>query len=229
MDKAEIDIRFTYHKPTPEQIPLYEEIREWGRSSALFINRITPESREQSLAITALEECISSANAAIARRTQLSGTDPRTLYPDVLLTELARASQGVATTKALKLLRDLVSASKKGLPMILNQEMVATLREAMGVTRPEDDIPSEIYEPAPAIAPDNSPHWVGNQVKRSCGHYEVCYVHAADSYESQEKRDEQWRTLIGQLAAASKQLCTTCHTQIQQRSDEAWPPENDHP
>lgn len=60
--------RFTYHAPKDGQAAKYGQIRDEGRSLATTIVELTPESREQSLALTALEEAIFWANAAIARR-----------------------------------------------------------------------------------------------------------------------------------------------------------------
>lgn len=59
--------RFTYHRPTDEQIPRYEAIRNFGGRFAMLITEKTPASREQSLAITKIEEAVMWANAAIAR------------------------------------------------------------------------------------------------------------------------------------------------------------------
>lgn len=58
---------FTYHPPTADQVPVYEEIRTRGREFALFLLDVTPPSRDQSLALTALEEAVFRANAAVAR------------------------------------------------------------------------------------------------------------------------------------------------------------------
>ena len=63
----EIEKRFTYHPPQPGQPALYEQIRYTAKELAITICSLTPESREQSLAITALEESVMWANAAIAR------------------------------------------------------------------------------------------------------------------------------------------------------------------
>lgn len=68
MDLKELDARFTYHKPFGTQPERYIRIREQGKQLARMIEEYTPESREQSLAITAVEEAIMWANAAIARR-----------------------------------------------------------------------------------------------------------------------------------------------------------------
>lgn len=58
---------FTYHPPFGDQPMRYEEIRNRAKEYALYLLRTTPPSREQSLAITHLEECVFYANAAIAR------------------------------------------------------------------------------------------------------------------------------------------------------------------
>jgi len=64
----ELEVRFTYHKPKDGQPEKYTEMREKAKSLAYLIVGSTPESREQSLTLTALEEAVMWANAAIARR-----------------------------------------------------------------------------------------------------------------------------------------------------------------
>ena len=59
--------RFTYHAPKEGQAMKYEDIRNKARLLAEFIDDTCPDSREKSLAITALEEAVMWANAAIAR------------------------------------------------------------------------------------------------------------------------------------------------------------------
>lgn len=90
----ELERRFTYHPPAAGQPQIYEMIREKARELASFIVWNTPESREQSLAITAIEEAVFWANAAIARNGQKAATDPNTLYPDVLTTDQAQKIDG---------------------------------------------------------------------------------------------------------------------------------------
>lgn len=68
IDAAEIEKRFTYVAPTGDQPGRYVVIREAAKTFANLIVTTTPASREQSLAITALEEAVMWANAAIARR-----------------------------------------------------------------------------------------------------------------------------------------------------------------
>jgi len=66
--KEELDNRFIYHAPKEGQANRYQGLRDMGKTLAKAIVDNTPESREQSLAITHLEEAIMWANAAIARR-----------------------------------------------------------------------------------------------------------------------------------------------------------------
>lgn len=96
MNEKEIANRFTYHAPKQSQIRRYEYIRDWAKWLALQICNMTPTSREQSLAITALEECVFWANAAIARNEPGEQPDPNTLYPDVLTTSHAEGSSSPA-------------------------------------------------------------------------------------------------------------------------------------
>lgn len=65
--QEDIDNRFTYHAPHPGQSEKYIQIRGLAKSLAYLIASLTPESREQSLAITHVEESVFWANAAIAR------------------------------------------------------------------------------------------------------------------------------------------------------------------
>lgn len=64
---ADLAKRFTYHAPKPTQPERYVALREKGKELATLIAQCCPESREQSLAITKLEEAIFWANAGIAR------------------------------------------------------------------------------------------------------------------------------------------------------------------
>lgn len=63
----DIEKRFTYHAPKPGQPERYGAIRDAAKAFAELINTKTPASREQSLALTKLEESVMWANAAIAR------------------------------------------------------------------------------------------------------------------------------------------------------------------
>ena len=62
-----IERDFTYQSPSGGLKQKYIDIRAKAKEFALLIAATTPESREQSLAITALEESVMWANAAIAR------------------------------------------------------------------------------------------------------------------------------------------------------------------
>ncbi len=66
-DRAELRKRFTYHPPFGDQVDRYQEIRDMGHALAMLLTDATPVSREQSLALTKLEEAVMWANAAIAR------------------------------------------------------------------------------------------------------------------------------------------------------------------
>lgn len=63
----QLEKSFTYYAPKDNQPERYELLRDGAKELAYFIVRNTPPSREQSLAITHLEESIFYANAAIAR------------------------------------------------------------------------------------------------------------------------------------------------------------------
>lgn len=65
--QQDLDNRFTYHPPQGSQQNRYVLIRDHAKGLAEFIVSNTPDSREQSLAITNLEQAIFWANAAIAR------------------------------------------------------------------------------------------------------------------------------------------------------------------
>jgi len=63
----QLEKTFTYHSPKDDQPDRYVLLRDKAKYLAYDIVRNTPPSREQSLAITHLEEAIFYANAAIAR------------------------------------------------------------------------------------------------------------------------------------------------------------------
>lgn len=65
--EQQIETAFTYHAPKGNQPARYVELREQAKALAVTIARLTPPSREQSLALTKLEECVMFANSAIAR------------------------------------------------------------------------------------------------------------------------------------------------------------------
>jgi hypothetical protein len=59
--------RFTYHAPKGDQQERYVALRNAGLALAALIVTSTPASREQSLALTKVEEALFWANAGIAR------------------------------------------------------------------------------------------------------------------------------------------------------------------
>lgn len=58
---------FKYHKPFSDQNDRYVTIRDKAKEFANMLLEFTPQSREQSLALTKLEESVMWANSAIAR------------------------------------------------------------------------------------------------------------------------------------------------------------------
>lgn len=67
MDTTELQSRFSYHTPNPDDIAKFMEIRKHALNVASLINSLCPESREKSLSISRLEEAVFWANASIAR------------------------------------------------------------------------------------------------------------------------------------------------------------------
>lgn len=62
-----LENRFTYHRPHGNQAQRYEEMRDAAHELGKLIVENTPSGREQSLALTKLDEVVFWANAAIAR------------------------------------------------------------------------------------------------------------------------------------------------------------------
>ncbi len=67
LHEGELKKRFTYHSPKEGQPERYQRIRDEAHGLAEIIVDNTPSSREQSLALTNLEQAVFWANAAIAR------------------------------------------------------------------------------------------------------------------------------------------------------------------
>lgn len=65
-DVTKIENIFTFHPVFGDQRERYEYLRQKAKELALVFLSLTPKSREQSLAITALQESVMWANAAIA-------------------------------------------------------------------------------------------------------------------------------------------------------------------
>lgn len=67
MTNNDIEKNFSYHAPKNDQTERYERIRYKAKMLAAYINENCPDSREKSLAMTKLEECVMWANASVAR------------------------------------------------------------------------------------------------------------------------------------------------------------------
>ena len=67
MNDLDIESWFTYHKPTDEKANKYPIIRDKAKELAYIIKELVPNGREQSLALTKLEEMVMWANAGISR------------------------------------------------------------------------------------------------------------------------------------------------------------------
>jgi len=65
--RARIENDFTYHAPKEGQPEKYVALRAKAKEFALLIVELTPVSREQSLALTELENATFWANASIER------------------------------------------------------------------------------------------------------------------------------------------------------------------
>lgn len=58
MNDDQIERIFTYHPPSDAQRLIYEKLRHDAKVFAQLLNTVCPESREKSLAITRLQECV---------------------------------------------------------------------------------------------------------------------------------------------------------------------------
>lgn len=77
IDQAEVERRFTHHVPGERKTPIHTAARAEFKDFAEKLNELLPESREKSLAFTALEESSFWAHAAVARNVE-EDTDGRT-------------------------------------------------------------------------------------------------------------------------------------------------------
>lgn len=66
LDANQIEDLFTYHPPTPDQIPRYTKIRDAAKAFAHVLLECAPDSADRMAAIRKLRECVMTANAAIA-------------------------------------------------------------------------------------------------------------------------------------------------------------------
>ena len=68
--RKDVEERFRFHPATPTTGPKHEEVRDLHKTLALWVMHNIPSSRERALALTALQESMMWANAAIAIHTQ---------------------------------------------------------------------------------------------------------------------------------------------------------------
>jgi hypothetical protein len=61
-----LDNIFSYHAPKADQADRYETLREAAKEFAKQVEALTPASREQSVALTNVQQAVMWANAAIA-------------------------------------------------------------------------------------------------------------------------------------------------------------------
>lgn len=64
--KAMLENWFTYHSPTPEQLPKYQAIRDAAHNLAEIIVENTLPSADQTAAVRKVREAVMTANASIA-------------------------------------------------------------------------------------------------------------------------------------------------------------------
>ena len=63
---ATLDQIFTHHPPHGSQVARYEAVRAAGKAFAVVDTESAPQSRELSLALTAVQQAVMWVNAAIA-------------------------------------------------------------------------------------------------------------------------------------------------------------------
>lgn len=85
--RDQMDWNLTNHTPTPEAIQRIEAIRTTAKAMAGAIIEMTPASREQSIALTKLEEMTMFAVAAIARNETVDNQPADTPEEDKKLAE----------------------------------------------------------------------------------------------------------------------------------------------
>jgi hypothetical protein len=69
---VELRERFGYHPATPDTGPKHDSVRQLCLGLAFQLDGLVPDGRDKSLALTALEEVMHWANAAIAKKAPLA-------------------------------------------------------------------------------------------------------------------------------------------------------------
>ena len=65
-ERADLDNWFRYHPPTPEQVPVFEAIRDAGYQMAETIIATVPASPDRTVAVRHIREAVMNANASLA-------------------------------------------------------------------------------------------------------------------------------------------------------------------
>jgi hypothetical protein len=83
MDQIDLKNRFEHHPPRDEKTKeLHAAVRGMCTHLAFSLDALIPDGREKSLVVTKIEEAMSWANAAIARRPPLDAPPERSLRID---------------------------------------------------------------------------------------------------------------------------------------------------
>jgi hypothetical protein len=106
----DIENRFTYHAPVGDQPQRYQTLRQKAKEFAFVITACSPKSREQSLALTHLEEVCFWANASIARH------DPEPVVDD--FKQRVKAEKMELDAKLGKLSTFLANSANQGLILL---------------------------------------------------------------------------------------------------------------
>lgn len=64
--QEQLDNWFTYHSPTPDQLPKYKAIRDAGKTFAAEIVSNAPDCADTTAAVRKVREAVMTANQAIA-------------------------------------------------------------------------------------------------------------------------------------------------------------------
>jgi hypothetical protein len=67
MPNLNLENIYTYHPPTQETLPKFEQLRSKAKEFACLIQEICPDSRERAAGLTNLENALFWVNASVAR------------------------------------------------------------------------------------------------------------------------------------------------------------------